>query len=60
MTAWCCAPCPARSRGCGASTATQTTDSEGVRHVVHSEPSDYDGVPLADILAAERAWVDGG
>ena len=34
-------------------------DSDGVRHVVHSEPSDYDGVPLADILTAERAWVDG-
>ena len=38
--------------------STQTTDSDGVRHVVHSEPSDYDGVPLADILTAERAWVD--
>ena len=33
---------------------------DGVLHVVHSEPNDYDGVALADILAAERAWVDGG
>ena len=40
--------------------STQTTDGEGVRHVVHSEPNDYDGTPLADILTAERAWVDGG
>lgn len=39
--------------------STQTTDSEGVRHVVHSEPNDYDAVALADILTAERAWVDG-
>ena len=39
--------------------STQTTDSKGVRHVVHSEPNDYDGEPLADILTAERAWVDG-
>ena len=37
--------------------STQTTDSDGVRHVVHSEPNDYDGTPLADILTAERAWV---
>ena len=25
----------------------------------HSDPNDYDGQALADILAAERAWVDG-
>ena len=24
--------------------------------MAHSEPADYDGQPLADILAAERAW----
>ena len=28
-------------------------------HVAHTEPNDYDGAPLADILTAERAWVDG-
>ena len=33
---------------------------DGVVHVAHSEPNDYDGEPLAAILTAERAWVDGG
>ena len=30
---------------------------DGVVHVAHTEPTDYDGQPIADILAAERAWV---
>ena len=30
---------------------------DGVEVVIHSEPNDYDGQPLADILAAEKAWV---
>ena len=32
---------------------------DGVEHVVHSSPTDYDGQALADILAAERAWANG-
>ena len=32
---------------------------DGVHVVNHSDPNDYDGQALADILAAERAWVDG-
>ena len=31
----------------------------GVEVANHSEPTDYDGQALADILAAERAWVNG-
>lgn len=30
---------------------------DGVHVVNHSAPNDYDGDPIADILAAERAWV---
>ena len=32
---------------------------DGVHVTNHSDPNDYDGQALADILAAERAWVDG-
>ena len=32
---------------------------DGVEVVHHSAPTEYDGQALADILAAERAWVDG-
>ena len=32
---------------------------DGVLHVVHSTPADYDGEPLADVLTAERAWSIG-
>ena len=30
---------------------------DGVEVANHSEPVDYDGTPLADILSAERAWA---
>ena len=33
---------------------------DDVEVVNHSEPADYDGEELADVLAAERVWVDGG
>ena len=29
----------------------------GVRTVVYSDPVDYDGQPLADVLEAERTWA---
>ena len=32
---------------------------DGVEVVNHSAPTEYDGQPLADILTAELAWVDG-
>ena len=31
----------------------------GVEVATHSEPGEYAGESLADILAAERAWADG-
>ena len=38
--------------------STQRMMVDGVHVTNHSAPTDYDGQALADILAAERAWVD--